>query len=96
MSKLQYMTLTRFGQIYSDVQDLDDEQQGQVMVLKDLANAYMSTKDLNFRDAVNLAHSKLPEDSVVNSELGFQIEMAKRYSMDPVAIIEAVEDHVGQ
>ena len=95
MTKLQYMTQTRFGQTYNDVQDLSDEQKSEIIVLKNLATAYMSTHDLNFWDAVDLAHSKLPEDSIVVSELRLQMEMAQRESIDPMAIIEIVQEHVG-
>ena len=96
MRKLQYLTQTRFGQTYNDVQELDDEQQSQIIILKNLATAYMSIEDLNFREAVDLAHSKLPEDSIVESELGFQMEMVQQKSMDPMAIVELVQKHVGQ
>ena len=95
MRKLQYLTQTRFGQAYNDVKDLSDEQKSEIIILKNLATAYMSTNDLNFREAVDLAHSKLPEDSIVESELGFQMEMAQQESMDPMAIIEIVQEHVG-
>lgn len=94
MSKLQYLTQTLFGQTYNDVQDLSDEQKGQVMVLKDVANAYMSTENLNFKEAVKLANQRLPEDGVFNAEIGFQIEQVQKNSMDPMAIIEAVQDYL--
>ena len=94
MSELQYLTQTLFGQTYDDVQDLSDEQKGQVMVLQDVANAYMSTENLNFREAVDLANQRLPEDGVFNAEIGFQIELAQKNSMDPMAIIEAVQDYL--
>ena len=95
MSKLQYLTQTRFGQPYDDVQDLSEEQKSDIIILKNLATAYMSTKDLTFREAVDLAHKDLPEDSIVESELGFAMEMAQNKSMDPMAIIEIVQEHVG-
>ena len=94
MSKLQYLTQTLFGQTYNDVQDLSDEQKSQVMVLKDVANAYMYTENLNFRDAVDLANQRLTEDGVFNAEIGFQIEQAQMNSMDPMAIIEAVQNYL--
>ena len=96
MSKLQYLTQTRFGQTYNDVQDLSDEQKSEIIILKNLATAYMSTNDLNFRQAVDLAHKKLPEDSIVESELGFEMEMAQQESIDTMAIKEIVQNHVGQ
>ena len=94
MSKLQYLTQTLFGQTYNDVQHISDEQKIQVMFLKDVANAYMYTENLNFRDAVDLANQRLPEDGVFNAEIGFQIEQAQMNSMDPMAIIEAVQNYL--
>ena len=96
MNDFQYMTQILFGQAYTEGQQLTEEQQGQVMVLEDLALAYMDTQGLNFQVAVQLAHEKLPEDRVVNSELGFQLEMTQKQSDNPMAIIKAVEAHVGQ
>ena len=93
MNEIQYMTQTLFGQPYNGLEELTDEQQGQVIVLRDLANAYMATKNISFQEAVKLAHKNLPEDYVDNTELGFQLEMAQK-SGNPMDIINTVRNHV--
>lgn len=93
MSKLQYLTHTCFGQTYNDVQDLSDEQKSEIIILNNLATAYMFTNDFNFRQAVDLAHINLPEDYVDNTELGFLLEMAQK-SGDPMDIINTVRNYV--
>ena len=93
MNEIQYLTQTLFGQPYNGLEDLTDEQQGQVIVLRDLANAYMATKNISFQEAVQLAHENLPEDYVDNTELGFQLEMAQK-SGDPMDIINTVRNYV--
>lgn len=93
MNEIQYMTQTRFGQPYNGLEELTDEQQGQVIVLRDLANAYMATKNISFQEAVQLAHKNLPEDYVDNTELGFQLEMAQK-SGNPMDIINTVRNYV--
>ena len=96
MNEIQYMTNTLFGEPYNNLQELTDEQQGEVIVLQELANALMLTRNITFQEAVDLANKKLPEDGVVNTELGFQLEMAKRESNDPMVVINTVREHVLQ
>ena len=94
MNEIQYMTQTLFSQTYNRLEELTDEQQGQIIVLKDLANAYMATKKkISFEEAVQLAHKDLPEEYIDNSELGFQLEMAQR-SGNPMGIINTVRNYV--